>query len=152
MPVAGQMSDPAYEMNRNVDRMLHLYHNRHYRIIHEEIRSMKWFIEDLTSSYRSVPSPLYDVIIDMGQKSPSFFDNLIQSRTPADLLERFRLSLYPFSFIPDMQDDWRLLILIHQLYADALARDMKGGRLAEGFCNPLKEIRLMLKNTLSSRN
>jgi len=113
---------------------------------------MKWFIEDLTSSYRSVPSPLYDVIIDMGQKSPSFFDNLIQSRTPADLLERFRLSLYPFSFIPDMQDDWRLLILIHQLYADALARDMKGGRLAEGFCNPLKEIRLMLKNTLSSRN
>lgn len=128
MPIPGHMSDPAYEMNRNVDRMLHLYYNRHNRIIHEEIRSMKWFIEDLTSSYRSVPSPLYDVIIDMGQKSPSFFENLIQSRTPADLLERFRLSLYPFSFIPDMQDDWRLLILIHQLYADALTRDMKGGQ------------------------
>lgn len=144
-------SNPKYMLSRDVDAILHLYHNRHYHQIQEEIRSIPWFVTELTHAFQSLPGAHYVILVEMAEKSPTFFENLVVSRTPADLLERFRLSLYPYSLIPGMKGELELILLIHQLYADAIARDMKGGRLADGFCTPLKSIRVEIKEQFLSR-
>lgn len=144
-------SNPKYKLTRDVDAILHLYHNRHYHQILEEIRSIPWFITDLTQAYRSLSETRYAILVEMAMKSPTFFENLVVSRTPGDLRERFRLSLYPYSLIPGMRGELELILLIHQLYADAIARDMKGGRLADGFCTPLKSIRAEITELFKGR-
>jgi len=131
--------------------MLHLYNNRHYRSIQEDIRAMDWFILALTKEYNELPEPLYMILLAMAKKSPTFFDNLVISRTPHELRERFRFMLFPFSFIVGMQENWEVPLLIHQLYAEAIARDMKGGRLVDGFCEPLKEIRQWIAERMKSQ-
>ncbi len=147
-PATGPSSDPLYLLNRDVESILHLYNNRHYKSIQEDIRAMDWFLTALTTGYRGLPEQIYGILLEMARKSPTFFDNLVVSRNPADFRERFRFMLYPFTFIQGMQDDWEIPLLMHQLYAEAIARDMKGGRLADGFCEPLKDIRRVLKEIM----
>lgn len=151
-PGTGTSSNPVYELNRDVDAILHLYHNRHYRSIQEDIRAMDWFLTTLTIGYKSLPEDVYAILLAMGKKSPYFFDNLVTCRNPGELREKYRLVLYPFSFIPGMHEDFEIPLIMHQLYADAIARDMKGGRLADGFCEPLKMIRGLIKGLMEDNN
>lgn len=142
----GRLSDPRYTLSHDIAVISRLYYNRHYTRIRGEIRSVPWLIPDMTAGYRDLDPLLLDIIRQMARYSHSFWEYILRNPTPDELTHTFRYCLFPFRFIPGMSEKHRFSLLVYQLYAQAIPMDMKNSGLIDGFCEPLKAIRVYIKD------
>lgn len=141
-------SDPRYSLNHDIAVISRLYYNRHYTRIRGEIRSIPWLIPAMTVGYQRVDPELLDLIRSMARYSHSFWEYIIQNQTPDELIHTFRYCAFPFRFIPGISGEQIFSLLVYQLYAHAIPVDMETRGLLDGFCEPLKEIRVYIKEQM----
>lgn len=144
----GRLSDPRYTISHDIAVISRLYYNRHYTRIRGEIRSVPWLILDMTAGYQDIDPPLLEIIRLMARHSHSFWEYILTNPTPDELIHTFRYCMFPFRFIPDISKEQQFSLLVYQLYAQAIPGDMKNSGLIDGFCEPLKSIRIYIKGQM----
>ena len=133
-----------YQLTRQKEGLIRLYQSNFYKNLRIQIRGISWFIREMAEGFRTLPPDLYSLVIEMMEKSHSFFTIVTTHASHETVLSAYALYLFPCRLMKKEDPGFQSWYLYTQLYAESVTRDIKQGGLAGGFMEPFDRIQKIL--------
>ena len=122
-----------------------IYDNRNFRELRPAIRSIPWFIEEMTQGFQILPGHLARDIREMMRVSPSFFAILRKTGSPEQVRERYQAFLFLIKLTGVTNPYFMEYCLYREIYLHCIYQDMSSEGLVAGWADLLTKIESEIK-------